>query len=64
MKYVYEYDAAGNVIKATASGIGIIGTKIKWSYKNGGGIRYEKESAVYVSILSFFDIFVFAGACF
>lgn len=28
MKYVYEYDAAGNVIKATASGIGIIGIAV------------------------------------
>ena len=28
MKYVYEYDAAGNVTKATASGIGIIGIAV------------------------------------
>jgi hypothetical protein len=28
MKYVYEYDAAGNIIKATASGIGIIGIAV------------------------------------
>lgn len=25
MKYVYEYDAAGNIIKASASGIGYLG---------------------------------------
>ena len=25
MKYVYEYDAAGNIVKATASGIGLFG---------------------------------------
>ena len=28
MKCVYEYDAAGNVIKAAASGIGIIGIAV------------------------------------
>lgn len=28
MKYVYEYDAAGNIIKATASGIGFLGIAV------------------------------------
>ena len=28
MKYIYEYDATGNIIKATASGIGIIGIAV------------------------------------
>lgn len=28
MKYVCEYDAAGNIVKATASGIGIIGIAV------------------------------------
>ena len=28
MKCIYEYDAAGNIIKATASGIGIIGIAV------------------------------------
>ena len=28
MKYIYEYDAAGNIIKATASGIGLIGIAV------------------------------------
>ena len=28
MKYVYEYDAAGNIIKASASGLGYIGIAI------------------------------------
>ena len=28
MRYVYEYDAAGNIIKASASGLGYIGIAI------------------------------------
>lgn len=28
MKYIYEYDAAGNIIKATASGIGLFGIAV------------------------------------
>ena len=28
MKYVYEYDVAGNIVKASASGIGYIGIAI------------------------------------
>lgn len=28
MKYVYEYDVAGNIVKASASGLGYIGIAI------------------------------------
>lgn len=28
MKYTYEYDAAGNIIRASASGLGYIGIAI------------------------------------
>lgn len=28
MKYVYEYDVAGNIVKASASGLGYLGIAI------------------------------------